>query len=116
MFLQASVILSTEGGGVVVWSRGVSIFSWGGPPIFWGLHFFGGLQFSGGVSNFGGVSIYSGGVSPIFQGGLQIFGGSPNFRQLPRLMNGRYASYWNAFLFHWILLNSEKCWGEGRSN
>ena len=67
------------------------------------------------VSNFSGRGVWS----PIFQGGPQFFGGSPNFRgvskfffqflspqnfffyaptPLRRSMRGRYASYWNAFL------------------
>ena len=42
-----------------------------------------------------GVSNFFGGVSPIFQGGLQFFGGSPI-----RSTFGQYASYWNGFLFN----------------
>ena len=74
IFSQACVILSTGGGGVVVWL--------------------------GRFSKFWGFSKFSGGVSP-------IFGGSTNFRlgvsNFPgggiRSTFGRYASYWNAFLF-----------------
>ena len=60
------------------------------------------LQIFGGVSapNLGGVcSKFPGGVCSKFSGGclLQIFGGSPIFGI--RSTFGRYASYWNAFLF-----------------
>ena len=76
-----------------------------GSPIFWGVsNFSGGLQFfGGGVSPiFVGVSNFLRG-SPIFQGGcLQFFGGRVSGI---RSMFGRYASYWNAFLFVmcWLL-------------
>ena len=99
-----SVCLST-GGGCLVW----------GGPISWGVSNFsvgGCLQFL-----FGGCLQFFGG-SPIFWRESPIFrgGGSPNFffsnffsqnffwdTPTPppprRSMPGRYASYWNAFLF-----------------
>ena len=83
--------------------------------VLGGFSNFGGLQFFGGVSNFfGGPPIFLGGP-PIFRGGggLQFFFFffnffSPKFllgctnppAPPPRWsMRGRYASYWNAFLF-----------------
>ena len=118
--------VSGPGGGV--WSQG-GVSGPGGVSNFFGgggLQFFGGggvclvpggLQFFGGVgvSNFSG---WWGRVSPIFRGGLQIFFffffsfffsifkkillGCTNSPPPPpprRSMRGRYASYWNAFLF-----------------
>ena len=107
--------------------QGVSNFSAGGlqffrgSPIFWGgvSNFLGCLQFFGGSPIFWGISN--------FGGGLQFFGGGvhSNFFLIqsfflieifflifflqnffwdaspPRIwsLSGRYASYWNAFLF-----------------
>ena len=85
---------------------GVLQIFWGGSPIFRG-----GSPNFWGVSNFlvGGLQIFLGGspiflgVSKFFLGGFSNFsGGLPNFPPSPpiRLMSGRYASYWNAFLFN----------------
>ena len=73
IFSQACVILFTGG------SQGVFNFSGGGC-----------LQF------FGGSPIFLGGVSPIFLGVSNFFWGVSTRIQS---MFGRYASYWNAFLF-----------------
>ena len=120
---------SVHGGGGLVpgglqFFRGVFKF-FGGSPIFGGSPNFGGVLqiFWGGFSNFsrgspnfwgvsnflvGGLQIFWGG-SPIFLGVSKFFwGGSPIFRGVSkfspsppiRLMSGRYASYWNAFLFN----------------
>ena len=94
MFLQASVILSTGGVCSNFLGEGCAPFFGGGVLQFFGgvLQFFGGgvLQFLGGALIFrGGCSNFSGGV-------LEIFGGvSTGIRST----FGRYASYWNAFLF-----------------
>ena len=96
--------LSTRGGGG----------TWPGPGGC--LQFGGCLKFSGGSEIFGGGCLkFSGGVSPIFLGGgfLQIFFFfffqflfppkkiSSGMQPPPprRSMRGRYAPYWNAFLF-----------------
>ena len=91
MFLHVSVILLTGGGAC-------SNFSGVSAPIFWGgvcSKFWGGAcsKFSGGGGIFSGgclLQIFGGGY---FFGGclLHIFGIRSPF--------GRYASYWNAFLF-----------------
>ena len=85
IFSEVCVKNSVHGGGVWVWSRGVSNFLGeegfsilGGVLHFWGvLQIFGGSPIFRGVSNFSGgrgVSNFSGG-----KGGLQFFRGSPNF-------------------------------------
>ena len=92
MFLHVSVILLTGGvpapilGGYFF--RGGGIFFGGVPaPIFfWG----------GACSNFLGGGIFWGVPAPNFRGGI-FFGGAPIFGI--RSPFGRYASYWNAFLF-----------------
>ena len=100
------VCLST--GGVVVWSRGGLQF-FGGSPIFrgWSPIFRGVSNFSGVVSNFLGVSNFLWGLQ-FFGGGLiQIFFPKNFFWDAPppiRSLSGRYASYWNAFLFELIAL------------
>ena len=66
IFLQASVILLTEGGVVSNFFFGAGVSNFSGGVV---------SNFSGGV-----VSNFSGGWSPIFLGGLQFFGGSPIFR------------------------------------
>ena len=113
IFLHLSVILLTGGcGGLVP----------GGLQFFGGvLQFFGGVLqfFRGGVSNFWGSSIFRGGGWLQFSGGLQFFLGGVNsnffsnffspkfFWDAPpppiRSLSGRYASYWNAFLFHFSI-------------
>ena len=76
MFSQASVILSTGGGALdfALIFRGGGLFLGGVPPNFRG----------------GGSSKFSGGF-------LQIFGGGVSTGI--RSTFGRYASYWNAFLY-----------------
>ena len=58
-----------------------------------GMHCF----FRGGVCGFfwGACVVFSGGVCMVFSGG----GACVGYDEI-RSMNGRYASYWNAFLFH----------------
>ena len=84
------VCLST--GGVVVWSQG-------------------GLQFFGGSPIFRGVSNFLGGINSNFFNSnfflIQIFYPKNFFWDAPppiRSLSGRYASYWNAFLFELIAL------------
>ena len=89
MFLQASVILSTEGG--VVWSGGVLQFFFEG----WSLNFRGVSKFSGGCS-----SNFSGGGPPIFWGSQTGYGHR----------SAVYASYWNAFLFTTIFFQPRWTW------
>ena len=124
MFLQASVILLTGGGmrgfiwgGVCVWFylggmhgfiRGVCVVLFGGACVV----LFGGAC----VVLFGGACVvllggrawfYSGGVHGFIWGGMHgfIWGGMRGFSSFfgyneIRSMSGRYASYWNAFLFY----------------
>ena len=92
MFLQASVILSTGGGGRVSKLSGgaSSKFSGGFLQIFFG----------GFPPNLGGSSKFSGGVPPNFRGrGSSKFSGGGGVSTRIRSTFGRYASYWNAFLF-----------------
>ena len=79
IFSEACVILSTGG-----WGGVCSKFLGGLLQIFGG-----GVcsKFSGGVS----APNFQGGSAPNFRGGSPIFGIRSTF--------GRYASYWNAFLF-----------------
>ena len=87
MFLQASVILLT--GGLRGW--------WGGMCGCWGgLH-----GFLGGMHGFlGGHVWFFWGVCMVFFGGMPgFFGGVCIGYDEIRSMSGRYASYWNAFLF-----------------
>ena len=72
MFLHLSVILFTEGSQSLSW--GVSIPS--GGSLSWGLHPGGSLSWRG--------------LCP---------GGLLSWRPPHTVMSGRYASYWNAFLF-----------------
>ena len=70
----------------------------------------------GGSSKFSGVGVsFFGGVPPNFQGGVFFLGGPPIFgggvflggntySTGIRSTFGRYASYWNAFLFHIAVL------------
>ena len=118
IFLHLSVILFTGGGApdiALIWGgapefaqifRG-GIFLGGVPPnfrggvlqIFGGGRNFGGGIFGGGSSKFSGGVFFLGGVPPNFRGGfLQIFLGG-GFSTGIRSTFGRYASYWNAFLF-----------------
>ena len=122
--------VSNFSGGSPIFS-GVSSFSGGVSPIFWGSPIFrGGLQFCGGVSNFsGGLQFFGGSPifrgSPIFWGGLRGVKGDPHFLGGGNFFFdfcflwgytpppgpdtgiwstfGRYASYWNAFLFEMYL-------------
>ena len=95
MFLHVSVILLT--GGVSAWRGGLpggGVSAWKGGS-FWGV-----LQIFGGVLQIFGGGVL-GGVPPNFRGG----GVSPNnggggFSPGIRSTFGRYASYWNAFLYN----------------
>ena len=132
MFLQVCVILFTGGGRGRAWfSRGgVRNFFGGACIIFWGgvrgflgggmRNFFGGaacIIFSGGAA----CVIFSGGACVFFSGGACVifWGGVHNFFQFffyneIRSMSGRYASYWNAFLF--LMLDAGKTLFENRAD
>ena len=138
MFSQASVILLTGGGvhgfirGAWFYSGGHAWFYSGGIRGFirgvhaWfysgGMHgFIGGhawfysgvcVVLSGGMHGFirgacvvlsGGVCVVSSGVGGCVRGFSSFFG----YNEI-RSMSGRYASYWNAFLFHSALNMSNK--------
>ena len=90
---------------------GCMVFFWGG---LGGWFFLGGcVVFSGGVRGFsggrawffggGGCVWFFGGACVVLSGGeacvvFFVFSGCIGYNEL-RSMSGRYASYWNAFLF-----------------
>ena len=114
MFLQVSVILSTGGACVVAWGGvhgcslgghvwllpGGGMCGCSGGGMWWlllgGVH---GCSQGGmlGCSGGGGHVWFSGGVCVIFWGAVHGF-----FDEI-RSMSGWYASYWNAFLFFFLL-------------
>ena len=93
-------------GGVHGFIRGVCGFIWGVHGFIWGAC----VVLFGGCAWFylgGHVWFYSGDMCGFIQGGMRGFiwgGGMPGFFTFfgyneIRSMSGRYASYWNAFLF-----------------
>ena len=117
MFLQVSVILSTEGGGRA-WllrggmrgcSGGACMVAWGGGVCMVAPGGMGGMRgCSGGHAwllwggvHAGGLRGCSGGVCMVAPGGcvVALGGGMHGFSDEIWSMSGRYASYWNAFLF-----------------
>ena len=108
MFLQVSVILSTGGACVVAPRGGVCGCSGGACIVAWGSL----RGCSGGACVvalggcawllWGGMCGYSGGHALLLPGGACVVapgGGMHGFFDEIRSMRGRYASYWNAYLF-----------------
>ena len=120
MFLQVSVILST-GGGVCVLAGGACMVTgdmcgcWGYAWLLGGMH---GCQ--GGVHGCWGACVVVGGVCGCrgacmvarghvwLQGACMVAGGACIGYDEIQSMSGRYASYWNAFLFI-MLTTYHKC-------
>ena len=116
IFSEACVKNSVHRGGC---SRFCSNF-WGGAPdfalILGGCSRFCSNFSGGGSSKFSGGGVFFGGVPPNFQGGVFFGGGSSKFSGGGyfggggfstgiRSTFGRYASYWNAFLFAFVLVH-----------
>ena len=64
----------------------------------------------GGAWFFGGCVVFSGGMCVVFFRGCMVFsgGGACVGNDEIRSMSGRYASYWNAFLFKLKMLIHNK--------
>ena len=73
-------------------------FFWGGGFLGWAWFFRGGVVFWGGMVFFGGGVVFLGGCG--FWGAwfFLVFFGCIGYNEIGS-MSGRYASYWNAFLF-----------------
>ena len=91
IFLHLSVILFTGGGAPDI------ALSWGGAPDF-ALILGGFLQILGGF-----LQIFGGGYF-LGEGGPPKFSGVEGFSTGIRSTFDRYASYWNAFLLHLLLI------------
>ena len=92
-------------GACVVLFVGVHGFIQGGHAWFYS----GGVWFySGGVYGFirGHAWFYSGGVCDFIRGACVVFPVFFGYNEI-RSMSGRYASYWNAFLFQYFFKQQE---------
>ena len=83
-------------GGCVVLFKGVRGFIWGGAWFYLGGAWF----YSGGVHGFirGACVVLFRGRAWFYLGGVHGFFSFSGYNEI-RSMSGRYASYWNAFLF-----------------
>ena len=104
LFRGACMVLS--GGHAWFYSGGLHGFIWGACMVlFWGACV---VLFEGGMRGFylGHAWFYSGGMHGFIWGGMRGFpGGMRGFFSFFRYneirsMSGRYASYWNAFLYN----------------
>ena len=114
MFLQVSVCPHRGVGVVCMFFLGGCMVLFGGHAWFYlGGHawfylggcvvLFGGMHgfiWGGGMCGFiwGGMHGFLGGVCMVFLGGMRGFFSFFGYNEI-RSMSGRYASYWNAFLF-----------------
>ena len=82
-YVFTGVCLSTAGGHAWFYFGGACMVLFGG----WHAWFY-----------LGGASLYSGGMRGFIRGGMRGFFSFFGYNEI-RSMSGRYASYWNAFLF-----------------
>ena len=122
------VWLYSGGTCMVLFRGGMHGFIWGVRGFIWGAYvaLFGGVCvvlfgghawfYSGGMRGFirghawfylGGYAwFYSGGACMVFLGGVRGFFSFFRYNEI-RSMSGRYASYWNAFLFFFCFLENK---------
>ena len=96
------MILLTGGGGMRGFIQGGAWFYLGGVHGFiWGVC---GFMRGACVVLFGGVVLFRGACVVLFGGGLCVFFSFFGYNEI-QSMSGRYASYWNAFLFWFFFTN-----------
>ena len=97
--LGGCMVLIRGGGHAWFYLGGMCGFIWGACMVLFGG---GHAWFNQGCAWF-----YSGGMRGFIWGGMRGFFSFFGYNEI-RSMSGRYASYWNAFLFHFILHSKNK--------
>ena len=85
-----------SGGHAWFYSGGMRGFIWGVCVVLFGGHAW--FYLGACMVLFGGCMVLFGGACVLFPGGVRVFFSFFGYNEI-RSMSGRYASYWNAFLF-----------------